>query len=194
MDIWGPFRVPTYIGERYFLTIVDDFSKGTWAYLMHSKQDTLDIIKKFSALVNTQFNSCIKATRTDNASDFFKTKCTLLLSSLGIIHQSSCPYTPQQNGVVERKNRHILEITRSLRFQAFLPLKIWDDCVLTAVYLINRTPTPLLRNHTPFESSFLKPPLFDHLRVFGCLCYITSLVPKHKIFPTSTSLCLLGIF
>lgn len=80
-----------------------DFSRGTWVYLMHSKMDILRVLKNFLAMVQTQFNIHVKTIRTDNALDFFKLECTSLLSSLGILHQSSCPYTPQQNGVVERK-------------------------------------------------------------------------------------------
>lgn len=122
LDIWGPFKVPTHNGERYFLTIVDDFSRGTWAFLMHSKLDTFAVLKRFFAMVHTQFITQIKSIRSDNASDFFKSECRDFFSSQGVIHFSSCSYTPQQNGVVE--HRHILDIARSLRFQASLSFKI----------------------------------------------------------------------
>lgn len=82
--------------------------------------------------------------------------------------------------MVERKHRHILDIARSLRFQASLPLKFWGDCVLTSVYLINRTPSSVLGNKTPFEILFHKVPTYLHLRTFGCLCYVTSHILAHK--------------
>lgn len=87
---------------KYILTIVNDFTRGTWVYLMHSKVDVLRLIKSFFAMVTTQFSKTIRAIRTDNATDFFNNECQSFLSSLGVIHYSSCPYTPQQNGLVER--------------------------------------------------------------------------------------------
>lgn len=132
LDIWGPFHTSTHNGEKYFLTVADDFSKATWVYLMHFKIDVLQILKTFLRLVHTQFSATVTVVRSDNACDFFKSECTMLFNSLGIVHQSSCPYTPQQNGVVKRKHRHILDVARALRFQSSLPLKFWGDCVLTS--------------------------------------------------------------
>lgn len=180
MDIWGPYRHATHEGARYFLTLVDDFSRCTWAFLMQHKSDTLRILKHFFAFVSTQFRTHIQSIRTDNASEFFNTECNEFFKSLGVIHQSSCPYTPQQNGMVERKHRHILNVARALKFQGSIPHQYWGECVLHAVYLINRTPTPLLANKTPFEAMFQKTPTFDHIKVFGCLCYATNLRPTHK--------------
>lgn len=95
MDVWGPFHISTYKGERYFLTIVDEYTRVTWIYLMQSKLDVYPTIKRFIFLIHNQFSTTIKIIRTDNALDFFKSGCTSFFSSLGIIHQSSCAYTPQ---------------------------------------------------------------------------------------------------
>lgn len=129
--------------------------------------------------MKTQFGVSIKILRSDNGSEFLNAPLKALLDSLGVIHQTSCVYTPQQNGKVERKHRQLLNVARALRFQASLLIHFWGDCLLAATYLINRTPTPLLSGQSPFEVLFHKPPSYNHLKVFGCLCYAT-IVPHQR--------------
>lgn len=131
------------------------------------------MLKNFITLVETQFFINIKTLRSDNGHEFFNTLYSNLLQSKGIIHQSSCVHTLQQNGVVERKHIHLLEVARALRLQASIPLKFWGDCVLTATYIINRLPTPTLNGSSPFEIFHGKPPSLNHFKTLGCLCYAT---------------------
>ncbi|XP_019246415.1 PREDICTED: uncharacterized protein LOC109226067 [Nicotiana attenuata] len=101
----------------------------------------------------------------------------------GIIHESSCPYTLQQNGIVERRHRHILDVARALKFHSGVPLKFWGECVRTAVYLINRLPTPVLQGRTPYVMLYGKFVTLDHLRVFGCQSFACNLPKGDKFSP-----------
>ena len=170
IDIWGPYRVQTRQKHKYFLAILDDYSRTVWTYLLQHKSQSSSVIKTFSNLVQTQFNTKIQTLRSDNALEF-DGPCLSFFHAQGITHQTTCVKRSQQNGRVERKHRHILDMARALRIQANLPLKYWGDCVLAATYLINRTPTPTLDDKTPFETLLLSPPSYDHLRVFGCLAF-----------------------
>lgn len=138
MDTWGPFSIESVEGFKYFLTIVDDCTRVTWIYMLRNKSDVLHQFPAFIKYVSTQYNAKIKMIRTDNALELaFKD----LIEKHGMIHQYSCPYTPQQNSVVERKHQHLLNVARALLFQSNIPLAYWSDCIHTAVFLINRMPS-----------------------------------------------------
>ena len=104
----------------------------------------------------------------------------LFFQDNGVIFQHSCVYTPQQNGVVECKHRHILQVAQALKFHAQLPTQFWGECALTAVHIINRLPSLVLSFKIPFELFYSKPPSYYHLRVFGCLTYATNVHTSHK--------------
>lgn len=168
-DVWGPYRTPSSSGASYFLTVVDDYSRAVWIFLILEKREVMQTLQNFFVKVERQFAKRVKIMRSDNGTEFTCMKA--YLNKEGILHQTSCVGTPQQNGRVERKHRHILNVARSLMFQGHIPLRFWGECVLTACHLINRTPTPLLQGKTPYELLFGKAPIMDDLRVFGCLCY-----------------------
>jgi len=157
------------------LTIVDDFSRATWTHLMVTKDEAVSLLKAFTIMVKTQFDKSVKTIRSDNALELSKRYEILeFFASFGITHQTSCVHTPQQNDFVERKHRHLLEVSRALMFQASFPLRYWGDCVLAATHLINRLPTKILKGKTPYEILHGTPPNYIHLRVFGCLCFVTT--------------------
>lgn len=178
-DIWGPFKTPTHAGYSYFLTLVDDHSRYTWVFLMKSKSDVLSIIPRFFKLVETQFSKKIKSFRSDNAPEL---RFEEFFASVGTIHQYSCVATPQQNSVVERKHQHLLNVARALLFQSRVPITFWGGCVLTAAFLINRTPMPLLDNQSPYTVLFENKVDYHVLRVFGCLAYASTLSAHRNKF------------
>ncbi|CAN1779045.1 Retrovirus-related Pol polyprotein from transposon RE1 [Linum perenne] len=187
VDIWGPLAVQSYDGFAYFLTIVDDHSRGAWVYLMKNKGETRDHLKSFCHMVENQFERKVKVIRSDQGKEFHMTD---YFNDHGIIHQMSCVQTPEQNARVERKHQHILNVARSLRFQSGLSLDHWSDCVLHAVYLINRIPTPILQNHSPYEKLFKAVPNLRNLKVFGCLYYASTLHHNRTKFQPRAVQCI----
>ncbi|CAN1347700.1 Retrovirus-related Pol polyprotein from transposon RE2 [Linum perenne] len=171
-DIWGPLNTISYDGFSYFLTVVDDHTRAVWTFLMKHKSDTRQTLQIFCKMVHTQFNQTVRTIRSDQGMKF---QMRDFYTQHGIEHQMSCVERQEQNGRVERKHQDILNVVRALRFQAGLPLRFWSDCILHAVHLLNRLPTALLSNLSPYQKLYNRPPSYHHLRVFGCLCYASSL-------------------
>ncbi|KAK9074195.1 hypothetical protein SSX86_006792 [Deinandra increscens subsp. villosa] len=192
LDVWGPYRVSSTEGFKYFLTIVDDYSRAVWIYLLKGKEEVFENIETFVYFLENQFKKSVKILRSDNGTEFTNNNMKVFCKKMGINHQTSCAYTPQQNGVVERKHRHLLNVSRALMFQSGVPLRMWTECVLTASYLINRTPSSVLNGRSPYELVYGFKPSLNHLRVFGCLCFSTVLNEKDKFSSHADKCILLG--
>lgn len=115
------------------------------------------------------FNTKIKYFQSDWGGEY--RSLSRFLDASGVVHRLSCPHTHQQNGLAERKHRHIIESTLALLHHAGLPFKYWEDAASCAVFLINRLPSPVLHHLSPFQKLFGRPPNYHLLRTFGCACY-----------------------
>ncbi|KAG7578454.1 Retrotransposon gag domain [Arabidopsis thaliana x Arabidopsis arenosa] len=186
-DLWGPYRIVSTSGVAYFLTIVDDYSRAVWVHLLREKSEVGITLKNFFKMVERQFEKKVKVVRSDNGGEFMGLRTYFLEE--GIMHQTSCVYTPQQNGRVERKHRHILNVARSLMFQATLPRQFWGECVMTACHLINRTPSTILQGKTPYQLLFGEVPNITHLRVFGSLCFARNVLRDKDKFGERSRRC-----
>ncbi|GJT86255.1 ribonuclease H-like domain-containing protein [Tanacetum coccineum] len=117
LDLWGPYQVTSSEGFRYFLTVVDDFTRAVWVYLIKSKDEVPHLITIFYNLIENQFKRKIKVFRSDNKTEFVNQIVNSFCAEKMIIHQNSGAYTPQPNGIAERKHKHLLNVSRSLLFQ-----------------------------------------------------------------------------
>ncbi|RVW60936.1 Retrovirus-related Pol polyprotein from transposon RE1 [Vitis vinifera] len=124
-DVWGPSRIKNISGTRWFVTFVDDHTRVTWVFLMKEKSEVGHIFQTFNLMVQNQFNSKIQVLKSDNAKEYFTSSLSTYLQNHGIIHISSCVDTPQQNGVAERKNRHLLEEEEKTGIRARITVNMW---------------------------------------------------------------------
>ena len=120
-DVWGPSRSTSTLGFCYFVTFINDYSRCTLLFLMKTRAELFSIFQKFHAKICTQFNTSIHILRSDNAKKYFSIPFSSFMSSHEILHQSSCAYTPQQNGVAKRKNRYLVETARTLLLRHKVP-------------------------------------------------------------------------
>ena len=144
-------------------------------------------------MIETQFSKPIKVFRYDNAQEYKAHEFTSILHQYGTVPHSSCADTSQQNGRTERKLRHILDVVRATTIAAYTHSQFWSEAALTGVYTINRCPSPIVQNQTPYDMLFGSSPSYDLLRVFGCVCF--SLLQDHetnKLQSRSRLCCFLG--
>ena len=161
---------------------------------MKNRAELYSIFQKFYAEIQTQFNISIRVLLSDNTREYFSAPFISFMSQHGILHQSSCAHTPQQNGMAERKNRHLVETARTLLLHYHVPFRFWGDDVLTTCYLINRMPSSVLHDRIPHSLLFPDQPLyFLPPRVFGYTCFVHILTPRQdKLFPKATKCIFLG--
>ena len=160
---------------------------------MKYRSELLQVYSNFAKMVETQFFKCIKIFRSDNALEYTQYAFQAVLHSYGTVHNLTCLGTSQQNGRAERKLRHILDTVHALLLSAKVLAPFWGEAVLHAVYAINRIPSPVIHNQTPYERLFGSPPDYRHLRSFGSTCFVLLQLHEHnKLEPRSRLCCFLG--
>ena len=191
-DVWGPSRTPSISGHRYYIVFVDYYTRVSWVYLLCDCSEVVTTVTHFITKVVTQYSTTPEILRTDNALEFVQTSLRTFCADRGIIHQTTCPHTSQQNGVAERKHRQLVDITRTLLIEMHVLSYLWSDALMTATYLQNRLPSaPLggaipLHRLQPTSSLFSLPP-----RVFGCVAFVQDHSPSlSKLAPRA----LKGVF
>ena len=192
-DLWGPSPVSFFNGYRYYAVFIDDCTRFSWIFPLKHKYDFFDNFINLQRFIETQFSAKIKSFQCDGGTEFTNNKFRSHLHSCGIDLRLACPYTLSQNGIAERKHRHVTETGLTLMFHARVLLSLWVEAFSTAVFLINRLPSPSLAGKTPYELLFGKQPDYSMLRTFGCLCfpYLRDYSPN-KLSPKSTPCVFLG--
>ena len=158
---------------------------------MKNRVELYYIFQKFYAEILTQFNIYIRELHSDSVMEYFSAPFISFMSQHGILHQSFCAHTPQQNGVAECKDRHLIETTRTLLLHYHVPFHFWGDVVLTTCYLINRMPSFVLHDQIPHSLLFPDQPLyFLPPRVFGCTCFVHILTPRQDKLSAKATKCI----
>jgi len=149
-DVCGPLEVPSLGGNKYFINFIDEFSRKLWLYLITAKSEAFDMFQKFKILVEKQSGKSIKVLRFDGGGEYTSKVFEKFCEDNGIVHEVTAPYTPQHNGLAERRNKSLLDMTRSMFKVKKMPNTFWGESVKTAAYILNRCPTKKL-NQIPKE-------------------------------------------
>jgi transposase InsO family protein len=171
-DVMGPFQIPSAGGKRYVLTFIDDFSRFSVIYLLSAKSEVSIKIKEYINYVERFTEKKLKCLRTDNGGEYSSEDLEKYLKDKGIIHQKTTPYSPQQNGIAEKKNDTLARTMRSMLYDMNVPLELWGEAIMTANYVLNRVVSRSIpEGKTPYEIWMKKKPCIKDLRVFGCLAF-----------------------
>jgi transposase InsO family protein len=193
MDLFGLIAYISIGGSKYCLVIVDDYSCFTWVFFLQDKSQTQETLKGFLRWAQNEFGLRIKKIRSDNGTEFKNSQIEGFLEEEGIKHEFSSPYTPQQNGVVERKNRTLLDMARTMLDEYKTPYRFWAEAINTACYSINRLYLHRILKKTSYKLLTGKKPNVSYFRVFGNKCFIlVKRGRKSKFAPKDVEGFLLG--
>ena len=192
-DLCGPITSPTPAHKRYIFFLINDYSRYMWTVLIKEKSEAFEKFKIFKLRAEQETKTELKTLRTDRGSEFVSHEFQSYCDKLGINGHLTAPYSPQQNRVVERRNRTLLEMTRGILKHMSVPNHLWGEAVRHATYLINRVATRSLEGMTPYEALRSRKSNLTHLKVFGCVCYArTEMAGRKKLDKKSKVLVHLG--
>ena len=151
-DFCGPIIPHSNGGKRYIITFIDDYSHKIWVYFLQEKSEAFEAFKSYKALVEKEVGNPIKVLRTDRGGEYNSHEFENFCENHGIKRQLTTAYTPQQNGVCERKNHTIMNMVRSLLTTSGIPKSFWPEAVNWSIHILNRSPTLAIQNMKPEEA------------------------------------------
>jgi transposase InsO family protein len=167
-DVCGPMPSTSLSEYVYYISFIDDYSRKPWVYFLKSKDEVLGKFKEFKALVENLSERKIKILRSDNGGEYTSNEFGIFCRDVGVKRDFTTLYNPQQNGIVERNNRSIMEAVKTMIHDQDLPMHLWDEATRTIVYVQKRLSHSALGFKTLEEMFTRKKPEVSHLKIFGC--------------------------
>ncbi|MCO5602134.1 hypothetical protein L7F22_056262 [Adiantum nelumboides] len=158
--------------EKEIIDLSDDYNRMTWVYFVKAKSEAFGVFLEFKVMVEKENGYHIKCLCTNGGGDYMSHSFDDYLCEQGIRRQITCKYTPQKNGVVERKNRVIAEIAKAMISEMSMPLTYWAEVVHTAAHIMNQTSTTTIHETSPYERLYGIKPIVSYMKVFECVCYV----------------------
>ncbi|KAJ9561120.1 hypothetical protein OSB04_006280 [Centaurea solstitialis] len=190
-DVCDLKSIPTRCGNKYFITFIDDSTKYCYIYLLKSKDEAIDKFMVYKTEVENQLNKKIKVVRSDRGGEYVSPFAEFC-SQNGIRHEFTAPYSPQQNGIAERKNRTLKEMVNAMLISSGVDQNLWGEAVLSANYLLNKIPRKK-KDESPYELWMGRKPSYKYLRVWGCLAKVAVPPPKvQKLGPKTVDCIFIG--
>ncbi|WVZ63012.1 hypothetical protein U9M48_012692 [Paspalum notatum var. saurae] len=172
-------------GKRYFMTLIDDATRFCYVYLLKSKDETLDYFKIYKAEVENQLERKIKRLRSDRGGEYFPKVFDDFCAEHGIIHERTPPYSPESNGVAERKNRTLIDLVNSMLDTAGMV----GEALLISCHVLNRVPNKN-KDKTPYEEWIGRKPSLSYFRTWGCLAKVNVPINKKRKLGPKTVDCI----
>ncbi|GKA63105.1 retrovirus-related pol polyprotein from transposon TNT 1-94 [Tanacetum coccineum] len=172
MDLCGPMRVESFNGKKYVLVIINDYSRYTWAHFLRSKDETPEVLIDFLKLVQRGLHAQVRTVQTDKGTELLNKTLHAYFAQEGIEHQTSTARTPEENGVVKRQNRTLVEATRTMLSAAKVPLFFWAKAVATTCFTQNLSLVIPRHEKTPYHIINGRKPSVKFFHIFGSLCNI----------------------